>query len=323
MVAQAESRVRVAVGRPEAGIMAEQHWRLPFRAARTCPRPIAARLLLALLSLLLALPAFAQSSEPRTVTFPSADGHTTLTGYLFPPAGRPKIAPAVVLLHGRGGVYLARAKGNYSSVTLAKGIRTWANLWAAQGYWVLVVDSFGSRGAPSGLTPGRTKPVDELAVRPLDAYGALRYLRQSPRVRADRIGLEGWSTGADVALTVLDRALVPPVMTQNGRGFRIAIVMAPHCEALSRLRSPYLPYAPVHIFVGGRGAAGAAAAAACQKAATQGQSRGGDIATTVFPAAAPNFDDPVRERTVSPASIAAAAAARQQAVSLVVAALGH
>jgi carboxymethylenebutenolidase len=303
--------------------MADQHWRSLSRAARTCRRPVAGRVLLGLLSLLLALPALAQSSEPRTVTFPSADGHTTLTGYLFPPAGRPKIAPAVVLLHGRGGVYLARAKGIYSSVTLAKGIRTWANLWAGQGYWVLVVDSFGSRGVPSGVAPGRGKPVDELAVRPLDAYGALRYLRQSPRVRADRIGLEGWSTGADVALTVLDRALVPPTLTQNGRGFRIAVVMAPHCEALSRLTSPYLPYAPVHIFVGGHGEAGAAAAAACQKAASQGQSRGGDIATTVFPAAAPNFDDPVREHATSPANIAAAAAARQQAVRLIDAALGH
>jgi carboxymethylenebutenolidase len=303
--------------------MAEQYWRLLSRSARTCLRPVARRILLGLLSLLFTFPAFAQSSEPRTVSFPSADGHTTLTGYLFPPAGRPKTAPAVVLLHGRGGVYLARAKGNYSSLTLAKGIRAWANLWAGQGYWVLVVDSFGSRGVPSGVAPGRTKPVDELAVRPLDAYGALRYLRQSPRVRADRIGLEGWSTGADVALTVLDRTLVPPTLTQNGRGFRIAIVMAPHCDALSRLRSPYLPYAPVHIFVGGRGEGGSAAAAACEKAASQGRSRGGDIATTVFPAAASNFDDPVREHTASPANIAAAADARQQAVSLIEAALGH
>jgi len=279
-------------------------------------------LLLALLFPLTPLPAFAQSSEPRTVTFPSADGRTNLTGYLFPPAGRPKVAPAVILLHGRGGVYLARAKGNYSSVTLARGIRAWANLWAGQGYWVLVVDSFGPRGFPTGVVPGKTKPVDELAVRPLDAYGALRYLRQSPRVRADRIGIEGWSTGADVALTVLNKALVPPAITQNGRGFRIAIVMAPHCDNLIRLKSPYLPYAPVHIFVGGRGDAGTAAAA-CQKAASLGESKGGDIAATVFPAATADFDDPVRDRTGSPADAAAAATARQQAMSLIVTALGH
>ena len=45
--------------------------------------------------------AMAQSSQPRTVTFPSADGKTMLTGYLFAPAGRPKTAPAVVLLRVR------------------------------------------------------------------------------------------------------------------------------------------------------------------------------------------------------------------------------
>jgi carboxymethylenebutenolidase len=303
--------------------MAKQHWRFLSRPARAGLGAIVRLLLVGLLCGLLPLPAFAQTSEPKTVTFPSADGHTALTGYLFPPAGRPKVAPAVILLHGRGGVYLARAKGNYSSVTLARGIRAWATLWANQGYWVLVVDSFGPRGVPTGVAPGKTKPVDELAVRPLDAYGALRYLRQSPRVRADRIGLEGWSTGADVALSVLDKALVPPAVTQNGRGFRIAVVMAPHCEALNRLKPPYLPYAPVHIFVGGHGEAGEAAAAACQKAASLGESKGGDIAATVFPAAAPDFDDPLRERTGSPANAAAAAAARQQAVNLIVAALGH
>jgi carboxymethylenebutenolidase len=313
----------LAAGRREIRIiMAAQFRRLFLQAVRVGCRLGAGLLLLGLLGFFLPILAFAQTSEPRTVTFPSADGHTTLTGYLFPPAGRPKVAPAVILLHGRGGVYLARAKGNYSSVTLARGIRSWANLWAGQGYWVLVVDSFGPRGVPSGDAPGKTKPVDELAVRPLDAYGALRYLRQSQRVRADRIALEGWSTGADVALTVLDKALVPPAVTENGRGFRIAILMAPHCEALSRLKTPNLPYAPVHIFVGGRGEAGAAAAAACQKAASLGESKGGDIAATVFPAAAPDFDDPVREHANSPAN-AAAAAARQQAVNLIVTALGH
>ncbi len=138
----------------------------------------------ALLCLLMAAPAWAQSSQPRTVSFPSADGKTTLTGYLFPPAGRPKTAPAIVLLHGRGGVYISRAKGDYSSLTLARGIRTWANFLSSDGYWVLVVDSFGPRGFPGGLDAAHTAPIDEPAARPLDAYGALRYLRASPRVRA-------------------------------------------------------------------------------------------------------------------------------------------
>jgi carboxymethylenebutenolidase len=289
---------------------------------RMRPLPPSLRWFLLVLACLLAsAPAFAQSSQPRTVSFPSADGQTTLTGYLFPPAGRPKIAPAVVLLHGRGGVYLARAKGNYSSVTLARGIRSWANLWAGQGYWVLVVDSFGPRGYPGGLPGARTGAPNELAVRPLDAYGALRYLRGSPRVRPDRIALEGWSTGGDVALETLDKSRVPLAVTQSGRGFRAAVVFSPHCEALGRLKSPYVPYAPVRIFVGGHGPF--EGAADCQKAASAGKAAGGDITTTVFAAASANFDDPARERPSSPANAAAATTARQQAVALLVAALGH
>lgn len=283
--------------------------------------PAVRQLLLVLVCLFGSAPAFAQSSQPKTVSFPSADGRTTLTGYLFPPAGRPKVAPAVILLHGRGGVYLARAKGNYSSVTLAKGIRAWANLWAGQGYWVLVVDSFGPRGYPAGLSGARPGTISELAVRPLDAYGALRYLRQSPRVRADRIALEGWSTGGDVALAALDKSHVPEAVTQNGRGFRAAVVFSPHCEALSRLKTPYVPYAPVRIFMGERGQA--EAAADCQKTASMGSAAGGKITATVFTAASVDFDDPVRERPNLPANTAAAASARQQALDLLFATLSH
>jgi carboxymethylenebutenolidase len=283
-------------------------------------QPALRLLFLALFAMLVPAPVLAQSSQPKTVTFPSADGHTTLTGYLFPPAGRPRIAPAIVLLHGRGGIYLARAKGNYSAVTLARGIRAWADLWSDRGYWVLVVDSFGPRGYPAGIAT-RAGGIDELAVRPLDAYGALKYLRQSPRVRADRVGLEGWSTGADVALTTLDKGGVPQAVTQGGRGFRAAVVFSPHCEALSQVKTPYVPYAPVRIFVGAHGAA--EAAADCQKAAALGEKAGGDIATTVFAAASPDFDDPARDRATSPANAAAAASARQQALGTFTAALGR
>ena len=95
---------------------------------------------------MLAAPAIAQTSQPRTVTFPSADSKTTLVGYLFAPAGRPKTAPAIVLMPGRSGAYSSLAKGNYSAVTIEKRLRLWAETWSAQGYWALIVDSFGQIG---------------------------------------------------------------------------------------------------------------------------------------------------------------------------------
>ena len=45
-------------------------------------------------------------TPPERVTFPSADGRTTLTGYLFvPPQPVAERVPVVVMMHGRAGAY--------------------------------------------------------------------------------------------------------------------------------------------------------------------------------------------------------------------------
>jgi len=203
------------------------------------------------LALLATLPALAQTAQPRTVNFLSADGKTNLVGYLFAPAGRPKTAPAVVLMHGRGGVYSPRAKGNYSSVTMNQQIRDWAQLWSAQGYWALVVDSFGPRGVPGGFSAAadRSRPttLNDVTVRPLDAYGALRYLRSSPRVRGDRIGIEGWSDGGSAVLATMSAQILPA--SEAGKGFRAALAFYPACGLQGRIKMPYVPYGPVRIFM--------------------------------------------------------------------------
>ena len=280
-------------------------------------------LVLALLCMLLAAPAWAQSSQPRTVSFPSADGKTMLTGYLFPPAGRPKTAPAIILLHGRNGVYISRAKGDYSSLTLARGIRSWADLLSGDGYWVLVVDSFGPRGFPGGLDASHAVPIDEPAVRPLDAYGALRYLRASPRVRADRIAIEGWSTGADAVIEALSKQAVPASMADGKFGFRAGIAFSPNCALLARLKAPYLSYAPLRIFLGGHGnEAATTAAAVCAKIAVASKAAGADVAATVYPNATEDFDEGGRDRAGAPANAAAVAEARHEAEALFSAELG-
>src|SRR5687767_7587903 len=88
---------------------------------------------------------------PERVSFPSADGNTILTGYLFRPATKPaKPAPAVVMMHGRGGVY-ARANGNYDAATISRRHREWGHIWAQQGYSALMVDGFGPRGYADGF----------------------------------------------------------------------------------------------------------------------------------------------------------------------------
>ena len=46
-------------------------------------------------------------------------------------------------------------------------------------------------------------------MRPLDAYGALAYLRTRADVVADRIGLHGWSNGASATLAAMTGIGVP------------------------------------------------------------------------------------------------------------------
>jgi carboxymethylenebutenolidase len=286
-------------------------------------------LLAVMLTLMLALwltavAAFAQSAQPRTVSFPSADGKTMLTGYLFAPAGKPKTAPAIVLMHGREGAYLPGAKGNYSSMTLDKDLRNWAELWSSQGYWALIVDSFGPRGLAAGLPPrasdaGRAAAQSADRLRPLDAYGALRYLRASPRVKADRIAIAGWSNGASAALAAMDKAALPAAEAATGKGFRGALAFYPGCGANSG--GAYRPYAPVRIFFGGRD--NGAAIAACQKLVVAGKAAGGDIGVTVLGTASRDFDDPVRRRQDADADEAATAEARRQASALMASLLGQ
>jgi carboxymethylenebutenolidase len=265
--------------------------------------------------------AMAQTSQPRTVSFASADGKTTLVGYLFAPAGRPKTAPAVVLMHGAAGAYAPTAKGNYSAVTLEKRIRSWAEIWAAQGYWALVVDSFGPRGYPAGMLSGasRTALSPEAAIRPLDAYGALRYLRSSPRVRSDRIGLEGWANGGSAALYSMGRTGPLAGAAEPGPGFRLAIAIYPGCSLEGEPKTGYLPYAPVHIFIGSRDER--VSVTSCERLAAASKTIGGQVSLTILEGATHDFDDPVKPRADVPANAAATAVTRREAVALMAAAL--
>jgi carboxymethylenebutenolidase len=161
------------------------------------------------LLVMLASSAWAAEALPETVHFQSGDGTTRLIGYLYRPEGRGP-HPAIVLLHGRAGVYSSLAKGVYNSGTLSKRHKFWGEFWAARGYVALLVDSFGPRGHWEGFGRGsydeRPSEVSEQTVRPLDAYGALAFLRQRRDVIGDRIGLQGWSNGAMTTLVTVSSA---------------------------------------------------------------------------------------------------------------------
>lgn len=198
------------------------------------------------------LPAPSRGRGQR-VTFRAVDeNRTELVGFLYTPRipveGK---APAVVLMHGRAGAYSNTANGVYESRTLTMRHRFWAEYWAERGYYALVVDSFGPRGYPEGFAAGtysqRPASINEVTVRPMDAYGALRYLRTIDGVDGDRIGLMGFSNGGSATLsTMADNK--PGDMRRLG--FRAAIAMYPGCGLQNRFRQGYQAYAPVQVHMG-------------------------------------------------------------------------
>ena len=173
------------------------------------------------------------AADIKTVHFPSEDHKTNLVGYLFQPAATGRHA-AVVMLHGRAGPYSSLAKGVYTAATLSKRHKEWGEFWAQRGYLALLVDRLRAArlfelGFPAGSYENRPAEVSEQTVRPLDAYGALRYLRERRDVIADRIVVQGWSNGGmTVLVTMSDHA---PGITQPTpeTGFRAAIAEYPGC----------------------------------------------------------------------------------------------
>ena len=225
------------------------------------------------------------AAPPQRVTFPSADGRTTLVGYVYTPrdTGSARV-PAVVMMHGRAGAYSSRANGRYDAATLSQRHQMWGRLWAAQGYVAILVDGFSPRGHPQGFPrfsyKVRPKEVDEVTVRPLDAYGALAYLRTRPDVAGDRMGLQGWSNGGSTALATM--APDAPGHAANMPGFRAALAFYPGCRLKHRFGRGFAPYAPVRVFHGS--ADEEVSSARCNRLVDRGRARGGDIEFTLYPA---------------------------------------
>ena len=193
----------------------------------------------------------AVAAVPDTVTFMSADGKTKLTAYVFSPAA-PGPHPAVVMLHGRAGSYSSLRRGQHNADALTLRHRMWGNFWAERGYVAIHVDSFGPRGYPDGFAKhsydSRPPAVSEQSVRPLDAYGALAYLRSRSDVAADRIGVQGWSNGAMTVLATLGPRTPGLNNPTPASGFRAAIAQYPSCRAPSA-EPDYAPYAPLLLMV--------------------------------------------------------------------------
>jgi len=237
---------------------------------------------------------------PERVTFMSADGRTNLIGYLYRPqaAGTSRV-PAVVMMHGRAGAYSERASGVYDAATLSLRHKAWGRAWAEAGYIALLVDGFGPRGHPKGFPrfsyDRRPEAVDEVAVRPLDAYGALAYLRARPDVIGDRIGLQGWSNGASAAMAAMSSDAPGLPSPPPAAGFRAALAFYPGCGLKGRFDAqPFLPYAPVLVLHGT--ADEEVSYRRCAALVARSRAQGGSVEIKAYAGATHSFDSPSRAR---------------------------
>ena len=259
----------------------------------------------------------AQDAVPAHVTFASMDGGTKLVGYVYTPdkTGR---APAVVMMHGRAGAYSTEANGRYDASTLSQRHQMWGRLWASLGYVAILVDGFGPRGYPQGFAHGsydrRPEALNEVTVQPLDAYGALGYLRTRPDVAPDSVVLQGWSNGGSATLaTMAVVAADTPGAAAHGAvlGFRSALAFYPACGLKGMFEDGYRPYAPIRVFMGD--ADEEVSPKRCATLVEKSRAQGGDIAMKLYPGATHDFDDPGRKRQSVDGNVAAKADAMEAA----------
>lgn len=232
---------------------------------------------------------------PDRVTFMSADGTTTLVGYVFKPQGaHPPRTPAVVMMHGRAGPYSSAANGVYDASTLSKRHQEWGHIWAQQGYLAILVDGFGPRGYPQGFPrfsyDSRPETLSEVTVRPLDAYGALAYLRSRKDVVADRVALQGWSNGGSATLATMSVTAPGITSPTPATGFRGGLAFYPACGLKGQFPNGVIPYAPVRVLQGS--ADEEVSPKRCAELVEKSAARGGDVQFQLYPGATHDFDDP-------------------------------
>ena len=256
--------------------------------------------------LLLALFAIgaAEAAVPETVHFNSDDGKTRLVAYLYKPDS-PGPHPAIVALHGRSGLYSTRGT-SYTADSLAPRNKMWGEFWAARGYMVLFIDTFGPRGYPTGFAAGTIKDrpaeIHEITMRPLDAYAGLKYLRTRADVMRNHVFLQGWSNGGSATLSAM--AIGAPGLS-SGDGFRAAIAIYPACVRVSaRYRAEYKTYAPVVLLIGTRDEE--VNPARCVTLAGAAKANGSNFEIVVYEGATHSYDTPISGRQSVPANVAAA-----------------
>ncbi len=253
----------------------------------------------ALPALLGCVPAKAETSS---LVITPIGGTEQLPATLFTPDGAGPF-PAIVIMHDCSGLG-PRSSG---------APRRWAQELLAQGYVVIIPDSFTPRGLPNGVctTPGKETRSASGYVRAADAYGALAYLRTLPYVDGKNVGLMGGSHGGWTTLAAMaESSDDTPLARAKRDGFAAAVALYPACGApfgAWRVRrqngatgpvvdyeGTYAPTAPLLILIGEKD--DWTPAETCRRLAEGSRAAGYPVDFKIYPGALHSFDSdaPVR-----------------------------
>jgi dienelactone hydrolase len=212
---------------------------------------------------------------PTRITYPNVtpDKPEIISATVTRPSGTGPF-PAVVLLHGCGGV--------------SPQLERWARWLADRGYVGMVVDSFGPRQVKGDCAPEAPDDIP-LTARLDDAFGALRWLQAQPWVRGDRVGAVGFSQGGAFAMAVING---PSLERAARRGVKIPQpefaagvgVYPGGCPSLI----PQLAIKPLLVLIGA--ADDWTLPSPCEQMVESMKSRGADARIVLFPGAYHYFD---------------------------------
>jgi len=194
----------------------------------------------------------------------------TLAGELrIPRPGADKL-PAVVLLHGSGGVGL--------------NVLDWGDELNAMGVATFIVDAFSARGIVQTST--QQALLGRLAMT-YDAYRALEVLDKHARIDGNRVGLMGFSRGGQAALYASLKRFQKMHGAAGGRDFAAYIPFYASCGT-KFVADDEVSAHPIRLFHGA--ADNYVPVAPCREYVARLKAKGADVALTEYPGAHHVFD---------------------------------
>ena len=195
----------------------------------------------------------------------------------YPPIGADAAhkAPAVVLLHGSGGIDENREP-------------TYARELAAMGIGAVVVDVFGARRDIATSFVDRVIEITETMAL-ADAYATLAWLKARPEIDGSRVAVWGFSYGAMASVIAANAGIADRLAALYGLGdTRFAAHVAFYGPCITSFEDPRTTGAPVLMAWGGRDAL--IDATRCEATAAAMRQGGSRVQTVSYPTGVHQWD---------------------------------